>query len=268
MDNSPLLKLPREVRELIYEYALISENDVGICLWDEYEAYAPFLDKLCEHEDPDTCIKMMLAGLPMTCKTIRSECLPAFYGSNIFAVGAIQTCWYEEGPLGAYVEGTTLTMRVHHQVEQFVKFKTLLPAAALPLIKQLSFSLTLEEKELEDDLPADLWTTLGLVRAGLHDNAVVTIIMSTHVYEECSPAGETLKDPSHIVFVQFTLGNVEEAKEAIRRALVVPETAIETSRPLRKNCASSCSEHPCVHCRCTAHVESSVIDLVERMSVE
>ena len=79
-DGTGLLDLPAELRNLIYHFAVVNEKPIKI-IQDEWrgEAEAP--------KQP---------ALAMTCKQIRDEVLPVFYGANTFvydpAGDIVQSC--------------------------------------------------------------------------------------------------------------------------------------------------------------------------------
>ncbi|KAK4550303.1 hypothetical protein LTR36_003270 [Oleoguttula mirabilis] len=74
MDNSPLAKLPAELRNTIYEFAFYREAPIRI----EMHGTPPTLRRCPNSADPD---KHLLA-LPATCNEVRHESLLVFYASN------------------------------------------------------------------------------------------------------------------------------------------------------------------------------------------
>lgn len=71
IDHSPLFKLPRELRDNIYEYAVYSEDDDGICTVTRRRGIP---------EPP----------LLFTCNIIREEAVEVFYSVNIFRVNLLR----------------------------------------------------------------------------------------------------------------------------------------------------------------------------------
>lgn len=82
MDESPLAKLPPELRNLIYEYALTADRPYSISVRS-----ASLVPK--SHRDRG------VLSLTHTCKTIRTESTPLFYALNEFVYRSSDAFRYE-----------------------------------------------------------------------------------------------------------------------------------------------------------------------------
>ncbi|KAF2168245.1 hypothetical protein M409DRAFT_21683 [Zasmidium cellare ATCC 36951] len=76
MDRSPLNKLPAELRDLIYHFALV--RNCPIVLYISKREHKVRIRKESE--------KKHVMGLSSTCKQIRTESLPIFYKGNHFKI--------------------------------------------------------------------------------------------------------------------------------------------------------------------------------------
>lgn len=88
------MKLPAEIRNRIYEYVVVCEGAIDIVQF--------FRDYLsCLYRDTEgtgtEALKQALQqpALTRTCKTLRSEALPMFYGLNAFNGSLVDTCYVE-----------------------------------------------------------------------------------------------------------------------------------------------------------------------------
>ena len=74
MDDSPLARLPRELRNQIYHAVLVRETPVRVD--------SPLNSPRLRHENHP----VSLAALLQTCRQVRSEAAAMFYGLNTFVV--------------------------------------------------------------------------------------------------------------------------------------------------------------------------------------
>lgn len=81
MDNSPLSRLPRELRDLIYAYALINDNGIRIASANPSEETPEALRVLTP---PDSCSPNVILALPMSCCQLHQETIGLFYKRNRF----------------------------------------------------------------------------------------------------------------------------------------------------------------------------------------
>lgn len=86
MDASPLLKLPGELRNIIYEYSCSSSEDIHVRPW------------ICRHPyaRPPRYRKSVHVALTATCKQVRQESEPIFFGINTFVI----SCRLRPGDFG------------------------------------------------------------------------------------------------------------------------------------------------------------------------
>lgn len=86
MENSPLSRLPPELRNYIYELTLIERNDIKI-------------------NKPRTCHNPSRVWKPppllQTCGQLRTEALPVYYSNNKFVV--VENFWSEPVTLEAWL---------------------------------------------------------------------------------------------------------------------------------------------------------------------
>jgi hypothetical protein len=80
MDASPLSKLPAEIRNEIYELAVIESDGIVIDLW------AGIPQVIAAVPSDGNKYRVGGAGLMMACKEARADSTPTFYGANIFVV--------------------------------------------------------------------------------------------------------------------------------------------------------------------------------------
>lgn len=72
MDNSPLARLPRELRDHIYELVLSFKSHLYL-----------------HDDDPDNPARLPCGQLTRVCRQLRAETQPIFYSSNKFMVNAL-----------------------------------------------------------------------------------------------------------------------------------------------------------------------------------
>lgn len=80
MDNSPLSRLPGELRNKLYELVLFEEDGVTV----SPTGPKTWLIHKRRFGKPSGPRPLSVVGLPATCKAIRSECLRIFYAINTF----------------------------------------------------------------------------------------------------------------------------------------------------------------------------------------
>ena len=82
MEASPVSKLPRELRDKIYAYALTVSAYIEMCPGSGDSHLKE--NRHCNHGGAATCIRKTVNGLPLVCRQIHEEALPMFFSSNIF----------------------------------------------------------------------------------------------------------------------------------------------------------------------------------------
>ena len=101
--SSPLLALPAELRNLVYAYAVTSEDLIDV---RTSQLTGQIFDNL-PYSFPPGCIQqavgddfqsaVMQPGLTRTCRTLRIEALPLLYALNTFLVDVESYTWYQNG---------------------------------------------------------------------------------------------------------------------------------------------------------------------------
>ncbi|KAK3713455.1 rRNA-binding ribosome biosynthesis protein rpf2 [Vermiconidia calcicola] len=79
----PLLELPPELRNRVYEFAVLSPHVVNLKLWDTNGRYAPWIDQSLVAQAP----------LTKTCRQIRAEALAIIFSSTVFLMGHYLANW-------------------------------------------------------------------------------------------------------------------------------------------------------------------------------
>ena len=163
MEASPLNNLPREIRDIIYEYALTSSRDIEMCAG----AGAGYLRLgICSHIDKHLCIRQMLDGLPLVCRQIRDECFSIFYSSNRFRASA----W--DG--NRHISRAPETMM--HWIREAFRFKHTLPPAHWALVKRLNFDMGVWKTQYMDAVNwMRMWRQIGSIGSGMHPDAKFNI---------------------------------------------------------------------------------------------
>ncbi|KAK3708537.1 hypothetical protein LTR37_011432 [Vermiconidia calcicola] len=80
MESSPLLKLPAELRDTVFELALCTHNDTG----DNHTVTVSVQAEKPRITTPYPVSRVL--ALTATCKKLRAETLPIFYGCNTFNI--------------------------------------------------------------------------------------------------------------------------------------------------------------------------------------
>lgn len=78
-----LLSLPAELRNRIYEFALIRGDPIDMATW-ALPPQGEFYRKYCRYGDWSMECFASEPCLPFSCKQVRSEGLPIYFGSNTF----------------------------------------------------------------------------------------------------------------------------------------------------------------------------------------
>jgi hypothetical protein len=188
MDASPLNNIPREIRDIIYSYALTSSKDIEMCPG----AGAGYMRLgICTHMDSSLCIRGMVAGLPLVCKQIREESIPIFYSSNRFRA----SCW--DGNRHVSRAGETMA----HWIREAFRFKHSLPRDQWSLVKRLDFDMGVWKTQYMDTVNwMRTWRQIGSIGSGMQSEAKFTLELWVYLqnlgdlYVELSvPFGDAVK---------------------------------------------------------------------------
>ena len=92
----PLMKLPRELRNLVYKHILRSSRPIDPHLCDP-SAPVPSLTIPKFHDDNQTehNATSLRLGILSVCKEVRNEALPVFYSANTFAIGKDTASYFD-----------------------------------------------------------------------------------------------------------------------------------------------------------------------------
>lgn len=159
MDNSPFNNLPREIRDLIYGYALTSLRDIEMCAG----AGVGYMRLgMCAHYDKHLCVKQMLEGFPTTCRQIREESLPIFFSSNRFRASG----WDSNRHISRAAE----TML--HWTRDAFRFKYTIPPSHWALVHRLTFDMGVWKTEYMDRLNwTNIWQQVRKIGTDMHPEA-------------------------------------------------------------------------------------------------
>lgn len=163
MDKSPLNDLPREIRDIIWAYALTSTRDIEMCPG----AGAGYMRLgICTHSDRNTCIRDMLSGLPLTCKQVREECIPIFFGSNSWRASA----W--DGNRHISRAGETMA----HWIREAFRCKHSIPRHQWEMVRRLDFDMGVWKTQYMGSVNwMSTWRQIGSIGSGMHPDAKFTL---------------------------------------------------------------------------------------------
>lgn len=170
MDASPLNNLPREIRDIIYEYALTSSRDIEMCPG----AGAGYMRLgICTHCDPNLCVRQMIAGLPLVCRQIRDECIPIFYSTNRFRASA----W--DGNRHVSRAGETMA----HWIREAFRFKHSLPRHQWSMVKRLDFDMGVWKTQYMDTVNwMSTWRQIGSIGSSMHLDAIFRLELWVYLH--------------------------------------------------------------------------------------
>lgn len=85
------LDLPRELRDLIYSYALHASGAIFVYTRNPYRPVPRLTAKIVRYKkagavEPQRLSKQISTGLLLTCRQLHAECAPVLYGDNIFRI--------------------------------------------------------------------------------------------------------------------------------------------------------------------------------------
>jgi len=168
MDSSPFSKVPREIRDHIYELALAHEETILAYLREDdllrlHHSALKQSEASADFNKPRKAAATTLAGLPTTCRQLRTEAAPLFFSGNTFRIIALSSFHNDEYAVkGESLQAKTISEQLGQKYMAHIKDMT---------IEQGRFYI----EDLDGETMVKLGHTLGGLKRCLHHNAILRL---------------------------------------------------------------------------------------------